>query len=134
MAPPIPKYEYYDGCAVKFYLGGLRDKLMEGHIVGCSTDEVFGVGRTWLVKVSKMVDRQTYPFSVVPVFDIWIVKEDLDFGKDVWVYCSQHMRPHTTGWCTVSVRDKTLLNSTSYEDAVVECEKRGFELYKGNAA
>ena len=133
MAPPLPKYEYYDGRPVKFFLGGIRDKLYEGRIVGCSTEEVFGVGRTWLVKVDKMVNRVTYPFSVVPVFDIWVVKEDLDMGKDAWIYCSQHMCPHTTGWCTANVRDKTLLEATNYKDAAEECRKRGFELYSGES-
>lgn len=46
-----------------------------------------------------------------------------------WVYCSQHMRPHTTGWCTVSARDKTPLAAKNYPDAEAECRARGFELY-----
>jgi len=29
----------------------------------------------------------------------------LAFGDD-WVYCNQHLRPHSTGWCSVGVRDK----------------------------
>lgn len=132
MTPPLPKYEYYDGCLVKFFLGGLRDKLMEGKIVGCSTKKSSVSVVTWLVDVNKWVDRKSYPFSVVPVFDIWIVKEDSDFGKDAWVYCSQHMNPHSTGWCTVSVRDKTLLKAKNYEDAVKECVANEYKLYEGN--
>ncbi len=32
--------------------------------------------------------------------------EELAFGKDAWVYCTQHMKPHLTGWCSVSNSDK----------------------------
>lgn len=53
------------------------------------------------------------------------------FGRKKWVYCAQHMRPHPTGWCTVSISDKVALDSTSYEDAVAECTGRGLPLYKG---
>jgi len=134
MAPPIQKYEYYDGYPVKFYMGGDDKRYAEGMIVGCGSTEVFGLGRMWLVKVAKWVDRNEYPFSVVTVFDAWIIKEDIQFGKDAWVYCNQHMRPHSTGWCTVSVRDKTLLDAASYESAVEECKARGLELYRGDAA
>lgn len=57
-------------------------------------------------------------------------KEDAEFfGEDTWIYCDQHMRPHTTGWCTVSLRNKTALNSKTYEDAVIECRAKNFELY-----
>jgi hypothetical protein len=51
------------------------------------------------------------------------------FGENVWIYCDQHMRPHMTGWCTVSNRNKTLLKATEQVGAYKECLERGFELY-----
>lgn len=53
------------------------------------------------------------------------------FGADAWVYCRQHMRPHPTGWCGVSVRDKVGLGVTDAKAAYAKCEEWGFELYKG---
>jgi hypothetical protein len=51
------------------------------------------------------------------------------FGEGRWVYCSSHMAPHTTGWCTVSPRDKTLLDARDREAAYAECRAKGFDLY-----
>ena len=51
------------------------------------------------------------------------------FGEEAWVYCSQHMRPHRTGWCTVSPRNKTALEAKTLEAAYAECRERGFDLY-----
>jgi len=28
------------------------------------------------------------------------------FGRDAWVYCTQHVKAHLTGWCSVSPNDK----------------------------
>jgi hypothetical protein len=57
-------------------------------------------------------------------------KEDSQyFGENVWIYCDQHMAPHLTGWCTVSIRNKRLLSATNESDAQDECRRRGFELY-----
>ena len=57
-------------------------------------------------------------------------EDEKAFGPEAYVYCSQHMRPHTTGWCTVSNRNKTKLAARNFEDALKECEKRGFAVYK----
>ena len=51
------------------------------------------------------------------------------FGENVWVYCRQHLRPHQTNWCTVSVDQKELLEATSMEAAYAECKQRGFTSY-----
>lgn len=51
------------------------------------------------------------------------------FGEGRYVYCNQHMHPHTTGWCTVSPRNKTLLEATERDAAYAECRAKGFELY-----
>lgn len=37
-----------------------------------------------------------------------------------FVYCTQHMRIHETGWCTVSVVEKIPLLSLTIEDARLE--------------
>ena len=64
-------------------------------------------------------------------------KEDArEFGEGVWIYCNQHLRPHQTGWCTVSNRNKTKLEFTPTGDhqldartADDECRRRGLPLY-----
>jgi len=48
---------------------------------------------------------------------------------DAWVYCDQHLRAHITGWCTVSLRNKTLLAANGHVQAIQECRERGFKLY-----
>lgn len=55
--------------------------------------------------------------------------DELRFGADKWVYCKAHVRPHTTGWCTVPHNQKVLLNSTNYYDARNEAKTLGFEIY-----
>jgi hypothetical protein len=59
-------------------------------------------------------------------------EDEIAFGRKVWVYCDQHMRPHMTGWCTVSNRNKIKLAATTQNGAYEECKERGFELYQGN--
>lgn len=56
-------------------------------------------------------------------------EDEIAFGKDAWVYCSQHMRPHLTGWCSVSPRDKAGLGVETAEQAYEKCRAWGFELY-----
>lgn len=46
------------------------------------------------------------------------------FG-DGWIYCAQHLRPHTTGWCTVSNREKQFLHAETEAEAIEECNARG---------
>lgn len=55
--------------------------------------------------------------------------EDLVFGEGRWVYCTQHVNPHTTGWCTVPAREKILLDATERGEAVAECRQKGYRLY-----
>ncbi len=56
-------------------------------------------------------------------------EDERKFGADAWIYCSSHLRPHATGWCTVSVEDKIRLDAATYEDAVKECRARGLRIY-----
>ena len=44
--------------------------------------------------------------------------------RNKFVYCTQHMRVHSTGWCTVSNYDKVFLLSETAEDAKTEWEWR----------
>lgn len=51
------------------------------------------------------------------------------FGEDTIVYCSQHLRPHRTGWCTVNVANKIALEAQTIELAYDECIRKGLKLY-----
>ena len=51
------------------------------------------------------------------------------FGEGSWVYCDQHLRPHLTGWCSVSPRNKILLDAQDEESAYAECKAKGYKLY-----
>ena len=55
-------------------------------------------------------------------------EDEIAFGRKVWVYCDQHLRPHMTGWCTVGKRSKTKLDATTESEAYSECMRRGFVL------
>ena len=62
--------------------------------------------------------------------------EDTIFAGD-WIYCGAHLRPHTTGWCTVSNRAKVGLGITGkgHEKGVEahrKCELLGLHLYRGD--
>jgi hypothetical protein len=52
-----------------------------------------------------------------------------EFGEKAIVYCKSHLRPHDTGWCTVGIRDKVKLDSTTIKDAVDECRVKGYVLF-----
>lgn len=54
-----------------------------------------------------------------------ITKDKQIFG-DCYVYCSQHLRPHKTGWCTVHVSEKIKLNAENNEDVFDECKNKGY--------
>ena len=59
------------------------------------------------------------------------VPDDEYFGKNVWIYCNQHLRPHLTGWCTVSNRNKVKLDAQDDVAAYAECKQRDFHIYRG---
>lgn len=52
------------------------------------------------------------------------------FGRNAWVYCSQHMKVHQTGWCSVSVRDKIGLGVKTAQEGEAKCRQFGLELYR----
>lgn len=53
--------------------------------------------------------------------------DDRHLGK--FVYCKQHVRPHSTGWCTVGAYDKVPLTAETEVDAIAECRERGLKIY-----
>lgn len=52
-----------------------------------------------------------------------------DEEMGAWVYCTQHVRPHTTGWCTVGVRDKRPLKARNSEQAYKEVKDIGWPIF-----
>jgi hypothetical protein len=52
---------------------------------------------------------------------------DEHMGK--FVYCAQHMAPHSTGWCTVSVEQKVSLTATDLDTAQIECRAKNLPLH-----
>lgn len=54
------------------------------------------------------------------------------FGRGAWVYCNQHLKPHPTGWCSVSPRDKVGLGVNTAKEAYQKCRDWGFKIYNDN--
>lgn len=54
-----------------------------------------------------------------------------DEHMGAFVYCTQHLRPHSTGWCTVAAQDKKPLKATTAEEAYAEVIANGWEVYHG---
>lgn len=52
--------------------------------------------------------------------------EDKELGD--YVYCDQHMAPHSTGWCTVPNKFKTALRAKNLTEAMAECRSCGYAL------
>lgn len=60
-------------------------------------------------------------------------RDDVVFGVDQQIYCSQHLRPHNTGWCTVDVNYKVGLgiptnSRNALEKAADKCRMLGLRL------
>lgn len=58
-----------------------------------------------------------------------VTEDEKVFGCGAWVYCSQHCKPHQTGWCTVSARDKIGLGVDSAEAALNKCYDFGLRIH-----
>lgn len=69
--------------------------------------------------------RSRYRFKRKP-----LTEDEAAFGRDAWVYCTQHMRAHQTGWCSVNPRDKVGLGVKTAQDAAAKCRAWGFALYR----
>ncbi len=48
-----------------------------------------------------------------------------DDHMGAWVYCMQHHRPHSTGWCTVGPEDKRPLAAQMRDEAYAEVRANG---------
>lgn len=53
--------------------------------------------------------------------------DDTKLGK--FVYCSQHLAVHHTGWCKVHNRDKTPIHAETLEEAIGKVQLMGLKLY-----
>lgn len=64
------------------------------------------------------------------------IKEDeAVFGKDAWVYCRDHAKPHLTGWCSVPASFKLGLGITGHDkakEAYQKCRDFGLMIYGDN--
>ena len=58
-----------------------------------------------------------------------VTEDETVFGKGRWVYCKSHVRPHTTGWCTVCASNKRLLNATTSDEAYAETRALGLPIF-----
>lgn len=47
-----------------------------------------------------------------------------------FVYCSQHLRPHGTGWCTVSAKDKIPLKGETLNEAYEDAKEKGLKVLR----
>lgn len=59
-----------------------------------------------------------------------MTEDEVVFGKGQWVYCNQHLRPHMTGWCTVTVFNKVGLGVATEEEAYKKCGFWGFKIFE----
>lgn len=53
--------------------------------------------------------------------------EDIALGK--YVYCAAHVRPHTSGWCTVPAREKLGLLADTEDEAYAEVKWLRLPIY-----
>ena len=61
--------------------------------------------------------------------------DEQEFGRDAWVYCKDHVKPHTTGWCDIGVSHKLGLGTFTGEhaeqarQALAKCRLFGLPIY-----
>jgi len=58
-----------------------------------------------------------------------LTEDEAVFGVNAWVYCSQHMKVHQTGWCSVAARDKVGLGAATVHEGLDKCRELGLALY-----
>lgn len=51
-----------------------------------------------------------------------------DEHMGTFVYCTQHVRPHTTGWCHVAAEDKIRLAAAGWMESDNECRRIGLDI------
>lgn len=52
-----------------------------------------------------------------------------DYEMGDFVYCRPHVSPHSTGWCSVDIRDKIPLAAKTSDEAVAEVKKFGWPIF-----
>jgi len=62
-----------------------------------------------------------------------LTEDEAVFGVNAWVYCSQHMKVHQTGWCSVSARDKVGLGVATVHEGLDKCRELGLALHADRA-
>jgi hypothetical protein len=62
-----------------------------------------------------------------------MTEDEEAFGARKYVYCKSHLRPHTTGWCTVAAEDKVDLDTTDRDLAYKKARELGFKIYGEDA-
>lgn len=75
--------------------------------------------------------------AVVAFINSPVSDEQLDvaaFGRDAWVYCREHVKPHQAGWCSVAVYDKIGLGVATAKEAYAKCEAWGLKIHDPNAS
>ncbi len=58
-----------------------------------------------------------------------------DSSMGDWVYCCSHLRPHSTGWCSIEPTHKIRLGTTGYTAdrvtaAYAECRALGLHIFQ----
>ena len=57
-----------------------------------------------------------------------LTEDEKAFGRNRIVYCKQHLRAHSTGWCSVGNDQKVALQSADPKEAELECERLGYKI------
>ena len=64
-----------------------------------------------------------------------VTEDEQEFGRDAWVYCKDHVKPHQTGWCDIGVSHKLSLGTFKGEhaeqarQAFAKCRLFGLPIY-----
>jgi hypothetical protein len=57
-----------------------------------------------------------------------MLTDDTTMGAK-FVYCRSHLRPHSTGWCSVPTYHKVALDAETIEDALTEVRSYGWLIH-----
>lgn len=118
---------FQPGDMILFREYDLRTMKYSGRQISAMVEYLFDLGCP-LTNLNGFVVLQISTISKQEL-DPEVVKELNRFGIGAFVYCNQHMRPHLTGWCGVSVDNKIKLLATDRDTAYSECRSKGYALY-----
>jgi hypothetical protein len=66
----------------------------------------------------------------------WLYAAEKPAGDEhlgTFVYCASHLRPHSTGWCSVDPDHKVCLTATTIETAYAEVARYGLYVFGSDA-